>query len=125
MSTRISGVSSSRSASRRVAGEPRNPFRAPRERDLKSAGYASSAERRRLPPVDITAFWRPALQGCHSRHHPPLAHRALPAIPVGLVGEVGQCQGQLTGNLNPRVRLAEDELPAVTLQNLQPAEVSA
>ena len=44
--------------------------------------------------VDVTAFWRPALQTCPSKHYHPAAQRALPAVIVGLVGEVGEIQGQ-------------------------------
>jgi hypothetical protein len=45
-------------------------------------------------PVDVTAFWRPALQGCPSQHYHPAAQRALPAIIFGLCGEVGELNGQ-------------------------------
>jgi hypothetical protein len=44
--------------------------------------------------ADITAFWRPTLQDCPSRHYHPQARRALPAIILGLVGEVGDIAGQ-------------------------------
>jgi len=44
--------------------------------------------------VDITAYWRPALQGCPGVHFHPAAQRALPAINIGLVGEVGELNGQ-------------------------------
>lgn len=44
--------------------------------------------------VDVTAFWRPALKTCPSKHYHPAAQRALPAVIVGLVGEVGEIQGQ-------------------------------
>jgi len=40
--------------------------------------------------VDITAYWRPALQGCPGVHFHPAAQRALPAINIGLLGEVGE-----------------------------------
>ncbi len=40
--------------------------------------------------VDITAFWRPALQNCPSKHYHPAANRALPAVIFGVIGEVGQ-----------------------------------
>ena len=45
-------------------------------------------------PVDVTAFWRPALKTCPSKHYHPVAQRALPAVIVGLVGEVGEIDGQ-------------------------------
>jgi len=44
--------------------------------------------------VDVTAFWRPALQNCPSKHYHPAANRALPAVIFGLIGEVGQIGGQ-------------------------------
>jgi hypothetical protein len=44
--------------------------------------------------ADVTAFWRPALKNCPSKHYHPAAHRALPAVIFGLVGEVGEINGQ-------------------------------
>jgi len=44
--------------------------------------------------VDVTAFWRPALQNCPSQHYHPAAQRALPAIIFGICGEVGELHGQ-------------------------------
>lgn len=44
--------------------------------------------------VDVTAFWRPALRNCPSKHYHPAANRALPAVIFGLIGEVGQIGGQ-------------------------------
>jgi hypothetical protein len=44
--------------------------------------------------VDVTAFWRPRLKRCPSKHDHPAAKRALPAVMVGLVGEVGTLNGQ-------------------------------
>jgi hypothetical protein len=44
--------------------------------------------------VDMTAFFRPALQTCPSQHYHPQAQRALPAVIMGLVGEVGEINGQ-------------------------------
>jgi hypothetical protein len=40
--------------------------------------------------VDVTAFWRPALRNCPSKHYHPAAKRALPAVIFGIVGMVGQ-----------------------------------
>jgi Transposase DDE domain len=37
-------------------------------------------------PVDVTAFWRPRLRDCMTTHYQAEAGKALPAIPVGLVG---------------------------------------
>ena len=44
--------------------------------------------------VDVTAFWRPALKNCPSKHYHPAANRALPAVIFGVIGEVGQIGGQ-------------------------------
>jgi hypothetical protein len=44
--------------------------------------------------VDVTAFWRPALKNCPSKHYHPSANRALPAVIFGVIGEVGEIGGQ-------------------------------
>jgi hypothetical protein len=44
--------------------------------------------------VDVTAFWRPALQNCPSKHYHPIANRALPAVIFGIVGVVGEVGDQ-------------------------------
>jgi hypothetical protein len=44
--------------------------------------------------VDVTAFWRPALRNCPSKHYHPTANRALPAVILGVIGEVGEIGGQ-------------------------------
>jgi hypothetical protein len=44
--------------------------------------------------ADVTAFWRPALRHCPSKHYHPAANRALPAIIFGITGEVGELNGQ-------------------------------
>jgi len=44
--------------------------------------------------VDITPYWRPALEGCASKHYHPQAGKALQAIEFGLIGRVGQVNGQ-------------------------------
>jgi hypothetical protein len=48
----------------------------------------------RAVTVDVTAFWRPALRNCPSKHYHPTANRALPAVIIGVIGEVGQIGGQ-------------------------------
>lgn len=45
-------------------------------------------------PIDVTAFWRPALKDCPGQHYHPAANRALPAVIFGIVGEVGEINGQ-------------------------------
>ncbi len=44
--------------------------------------------------ADVTAFWRPSLKNCPSKHYHPAANRALPAIIFGLSAEVGEIHGQ-------------------------------
>ena len=44
--------------------------------------------------VDVTAFWRPELGNCPSKHYHPKANRALPAVIFGVIGEVGEIGGQ-------------------------------
>jgi len=44
--------------------------------------------------VDVTAVWRPTLKNCPSKHYHPGAERALPAVIMGLAGEVGEINGQ-------------------------------
>ena len=44
--------------------------------------------------IDVTAFWRPALKNCPGKHYHPAANRALPAVIFGIVGDVGEINGQ-------------------------------
>jgi hypothetical protein len=44
--------------------------------------------------VDVTAFWRPELKNCPSKHYHPAANRALPAVIFGITGRVGELNGQ-------------------------------
>jgi hypothetical protein len=44
--------------------------------------------------ADVTAFWRPTLKNCPSQHYHPAAGRALPAVILGVVGQVGEINGQ-------------------------------
>jgi len=44
--------------------------------------------------VDVTAFWRPSLKTCPSKHYHPAANRALPAVIFGITGQVGELNGQ-------------------------------
>src|SRR6266545_3268839 len=47
--------------------------------------------------VDITAFWRPRLQGCPTRHYSATAGKALPAIPLGIIARIGSVGQQRFG----------------------------
>ena len=48
----------------------------------------------RAVSVDITAFYRPQLKDCPSKHYYPPAGKALPAVIMGLVGVSGSLNGQ-------------------------------
>ena len=48
----------------------------------------------RVRAVDITAFWRPKLKTCPSKHFHAAAGRALPAVIIGMVAQVGQVGSQ-------------------------------
>jgi len=37
--------------------------------------------------ADVTAFWRPTLKNCPSKHYHPAAGRAMPAVIFGVVGK--------------------------------------
>jgi hypothetical protein len=47
--------------------------------------------------VDITAFSRPRLQTCPTRHYSATAGQALPAIPLGIIARVGSVGAQRFG----------------------------
>ena len=48
----------------------------------------------RAVAVDTTAFWRPTLQKCPSKHYHPGAQRARPAVVMGIACEVGEIGGR-------------------------------
>jgi hypothetical protein len=48
----------------------------------------------RVVTADVTAFWRPTLKKCPSKHYHPAANRALPAVIFGITGTVGEIGGQ-------------------------------
>jgi hypothetical protein len=47
--------------------------------------------------VDITGFWRPRLQGCPTSHYSTTAGKALPAIPLGIITQIGSVGQQRFG----------------------------
>jgi hypothetical protein len=47
--------------------------------------------------IDITAFWRPRLQGCPTSHYSATAGKALPAIPLGIIARIGSVGAQRFG----------------------------
>ena len=44
--------------------------------------------------VDLTAYWRPTLRGCLTKHYYPPADKALPAVVLGVIARVGSVNGQ-------------------------------
>lgn len=87
----------------------------------------------RAVTVDVTAFFRPALKACPSKHYHPAARRALPAVIFGVVGEVGTIGAQRLAcprafervhSKDPReARLWEEVLRRVS-RDLAPDEVA-
>ncbi len=67
-------------------------------------------------PVDITAFWRPQLQDCPSRHYHPTAGRALPAVIIGMIGDVGHIGDQRLALPRRLVRVQQRAPDEATLQ---------
>jgi len=59
--------------------------------------------------VDVTAFWRPQLRNGPTVHDHAEAGRALPAIPLGLIGRVGSVGGQRLALPLAMVRAAVDD----------------
>ncbi len=81
------------------------------------AGYVPKA-------VDTTAFWRPALQDCQTKHYHPQAGKTLPAIVIGLIARVGRVKGHRVALPMAIVRPApadasETALPATLLARVQ------
>lgn len=79
----------------------------PEWKERRNEGYLPVA-------VDITAYWRPTLKDCPGVHFHPAAQRALPAINMGLIGEVGEMNGQRLALLR-RLERADQEDPSETL----------
>ena len=66
-----------------------------REQVKRTSGWQERRyEGYRPVTADVTAFWRPALKNCPSKHYHPAANRALPAVIFGIIGEVGEINGQ-------------------------------
>jgi hypothetical protein len=59
--------------------------------------------------VDVTAFWRPRLQGWLGKHFHNLAGRALPAVSFGVVVRIGQMGLQRVPLLKSLVRTERDD----------------
>lgn len=83
--------------------------------------------------VDITAFWRPQLQDCPTRHYDAAAGQARPAIPLGVIARVGSVLGQRFGVPLDLVRAAPADpsvgahlraLLAAVVKQLEPNDVA-
>jgi len=70
----------------------------------------------RAKAVDITAFWRPRLKDCPSKHYHPQADKALPAIIMGVVGLIGQVGSQRMALPEHFVRVDASDPREATLQ---------
>lgn len=66
-----------------------------REQVKRTSGWQERRyEGYRPVTADVTAFWRPGLKNCPSKHYHPAAKRALPAVIIGIIGDVGEMNGQ-------------------------------
>lgn len=63
----------------------------------RHAGYVAKA-------VDVTAYWRPSVEGLKSKHYKAEAGKAVAAVPMGLIGRVGSIDGQRFAVLTDIVR---------------------
>ncbi len=66
--------------------------------------------------VDLTAYWRPNLKGCRSKHYYPPAQKALPAIVLGIIARVGRVNGQRVAVMTHLVRADPDDPTEANLQ---------
>lgn len=70
--------------------------------------------------MDTSAFWRPRLRGCKTKHYHPAAGKALPAIVLGLIARVGSVLGRRVALLAEIVSVGttEAELKAQLLRRV-------
>lgn len=73
------------------------------------AGYYAKA-------VDITAYWRPTLNGLQSQHYDSKAEKALPAVVLGMIGRVSSVGEQRFALLTALVRADLDDPSETGLQ---------
>lgn len=66
--------------------------------------------------IDITAFWRPRLQGWRGRYFHQLAQRLLPGVAFAVVVEVGQVASQRTPLLRQLIRADRNGETEATLK---------
>jgi hypothetical protein len=73
----------------------------------------------RVVAADITAYWRPRLRGCLTKHYHAVAGKALPAIPLGMVARIGRAGEQRLGLPVVLVRAEQDApSPSALLRKL-------
>ena len=70
----------------------------------------------RAVSVDITAFYRPQLQGCPSKHYYAPVGKALPAVIIGLVAVTGSLNGQRLALPQEVMRVSKKDPSAKGLQ---------
>jgi hypothetical protein len=66
-------------------------------REHQCGGYRAKA-------IDLTAYWRPRLQGLKSKHYYSPAGKALPAVVLGIVARVGSIHEQRVALITDLVR---------------------
>jgi hypothetical protein len=83
-----------------------------------TAGHwqANEYEGYRPLAVDITAFWRPRLQGWVGKFFHRLANRAVKAVGFGVITQVGQVDGQRLPLLKRIIRVKDDEMSEAELR---------
>ena len=81
----------------------------------------------RVKALDLTGFFRPCLQDCATTHYDSTAGKALKAIPIGIVGDVGHVNTQrftLPTALvradvnNPSEKVLEEELVRIAVKQM-------
>lgn len=82
---------------------------------LEGFAYHSHAGYRAVN-VDITAFYRPQLKSCPSKHYYAPAGKALPAVIMGLVGVTGSLHGQRLAVPREILRVASQDPGEASLQ---------
>jgi hypothetical protein len=66
--------------------------------------------------VDLTAYWRPRLRGWLSKYYHALAGKALPAVVVGVIAQVGRVHSQRVAIPTQLVRTRLDDVSETGLQ---------
>jgi hypothetical protein len=66
--------------------------------------------------VDLTAYWRPTLKGCPSKHYYPPAEKALSAVVLRIIARVGSLNGQRVAVMRDLVRVDPDDPTEAKLQ---------